>query len=340
MLAVLPNYDFKKDEFVSNYLANLSFEFNSVIGNVDKCCGAVIEADYMIDKLQRNSEIIHNVNSTPGPLGGLRTRSLITPPGLKDQKNSLPQKNQLLLSSVSSERNLSTYLANVGYPYYDHSIWFFMKNNLNMLYDYFLGMIFLNEVSSKRFKRFNYRMLSVKSFIRNCDDNFYMLSRMKNWKINSSFACDYNGIENNNYGNSSNTNASESKSSCISSGCGSDEVFVVHSYMRVLFFNLYLFILTSSEDKSTGKEFNISFVLEKNPYFSEYKFSQNLKCQINSSFQCNCASYAGNGNKDNRKAFLANSRQPYDSDLFLSISITSRDTKPKYDFNNLNEILH
>jgi len=308
-LQFFKDIDFKKEDFVSNFLGKTLYECNIVVENIDECCKKITETDYLLEKFEKSNRVLKNVNNTSGPLARSRNRCYITPPGISDiKKNKFKSSKHIIYNNNSNnfekiiDNNL--YLNNdYAHQIRDHSIWFFFKMNVNLIYDYFLSMNVFEEIINQKFKKFDCNVNNLKNLIKSFEDNFYIISRIKNWRINSNFE-DKNAI---------NTKSLSKKNIW-------ENIYLVHSYTRVVIFNLYLFSLNSSFDDSSEKDINILFSFEKNCNFSEEKLL-NLINNLNS-------------NK------IQSLQQPFETDSFLSISLEMDDPKPKYNFKLLNEILN
>jgi hypothetical protein len=255
MLQLLQDDIFYKDENISNFLGNLNNEFNRVVDNVDKICENIIEADFYFERKEK-LRLIERLNVD---------RHMET----KEQLESLRNKN--MSKTVKMEYNKAKIIKdliidihNVKYPCLDHTIWFFFKDNLNMIYDSFLSMKIYQQLLLKKFLKPNYKINSFNSLVKYFDDNFFMMSQ-KN-KINIISNIQYSA-----YSGNSNENFSTE-----------NEFYCVYEYMRIIFFNIYLFNLNNSLDFSKPRDMCIDYNIEKlnENEIKEYDFCLKINMYI------------------------------------------------------------
>ena len=273
-----------KEDFISNYLGNIGYEFNSLIENIDKICDSIVESDYVLERLEKSSQILTSMNINNNPS--------TTAKGIPhNYSGGIRMMSRNMTVSLNRSQSNPKDLMCCHYPKFDHSIWFFFKNNLNLLYDLFMTMKVYNQISAQKYLKSNYKLLNLKNLISYFDGNFYTLSRMRNVNIKSNVYTDDMNIN-------------------IDS-----EIFVVYEYLRVILFNLYIFLLTNSFDTTLEKDLNINVSVEK--------YIQENKDKVNNSDR--------EMEKDKEEEYP-------DYDLAIKISINIEDTNTKFDFNDLNKI--
>jgi hypothetical protein len=273
LLQMLKEDCFYKEDFISNFLSNLNFEFNNLIENVDKICDNISEADFFFqrrDKLQIISKINNNNFNNTGkdPLSrNLGERLNDANKGRGDVVRSAQRLKTLNLGSdnnkVKITKDLLNDLHNVQYPFLDYSIWFFLKNNSNTLYDSFLTLKVYNQLNSNKFSRPNFKVSNLSNFIKYFDDLFFTTSQKNSINIISYLQ---GNLLNPNYCN-------QTCKSHISIANNSEEEFlVVIEYFRVMIFNLLLFNLNNVTETSKQRELVVNYIIEKiqNPQSKEY----------------------------------------------------------------------
>lgn len=335
--------DFYREDFISNYLANLASEFNTLIENADKACERIVDADSLLEKFEKQKQIFSNINNTPGPGVGVTRNNLsyITPPtgtNSADQRSrGFHRGNSLLTNKPSSTGLLRDYPAiihKICYPQYDYSIWFFFKYNTNLLYDLFLSMKVYNEITSKKYLKPSLRVINLTSLLNSFDNNFYTLARLKNVNIKS------NIFSNNPH-------------------VGVDSEFILaYDYLRVVIFNTYNFFINNCNDTTTIRNFQVLLRIEKNPNFCEELLSAptNQNNSIISASVGGTDNRSGHGNsaKNNYQANNQNlihnlqnsiiskhkrNNPKYENDICFNFTFSIDASNVKYDFESLNDLL-
>jgi len=218
MLQLLKDDIFYKDENISNFLGNLNNEFNRVVDNVDKICENIIEADFFFERKEK-LQLLERLNNNKDMNRNIVDRHLESKDQLESLRNGIRTKTLKIENNKTKIiKDLIIDMHNVKYPCLDHTIWFFFKDNLNMIYDSFLSMKIYQQLLLKKFLKPNYKISSLNSLVKYFDDNFFMMSQ-KN-KINIISNIQYSAHSENSNENYSTEN----------------EFYCVYEYMRIIFF--------------------------------------------------------------------------------------------------------